>query len=75
METHLAYCSALDREVHVYLRPVEYDEMDPDNVDTPAVICVEHAEECLGIDCPLFDVPVDSLVQRFEWFFNRGQSD
>ncbi|HSJ23433.1 MAG TPA: hypothetical protein VK929_02035 [Longimicrobiales bacterium] len=73
MEKHLAYCSALDREVHVYLRPIHYDETDPGNVVTPTVICLEHAEDCLGIHCPLFEGPVDSWVQRFEWFFNRGQ--
>jgi hypothetical protein len=71
METHLAYCSALDREVRVYLRLVQYDEMDPDNPETPGLICLEHAEECLGISCPLFDMPLDSWMQRFEWFTGR----
>jgi hypothetical protein len=73
MEKHLAYCSALDREVHVYLRPIQHDETDPGNVATPTVICLEHAEDCLGIQCPLFDTPTDAWVQRYEWFFNRGQ--
>jgi hypothetical protein len=72
MESHLAYCSALDREVRVFLRPIHYDEKDPANIDTPVVICREHAEDCLGIHCPLFDVPIDSWVQRYEWFYLRG---
>ncbi|CAN5617595.1 hypothetical protein BH23GEM9_BH23GEM9_33800 [soil metagenome] len=69
METHLAFCAALDREVRVYLRLVQYDETDPDIVETPALICLEHAEECAGICCPLFDVPLDSSIQRYEWFY------
>lgn len=71
METHLAYCAALDREVRVYLRPVHYDETDPGVTQTPGLICIEHAEDCLGICCPLFDMPVDSVMQRFEWFRRR----
>jgi hypothetical protein len=71
METHLAYCSALDREVRVYLRPVLHDETDPAVHETPALICLEHAEDCLGICCPLFDLPLDSWMQRFERFTRR----
>jgi hypothetical protein len=71
METHLAYCSALDREVRVFLRPVLYDETDPAVTQTPGIICIDHAEDCLGICCPLFDVPVDSLLQRFDWLRRR----
>jgi hypothetical protein len=73
MDTRLAYCSALDREVRVYLRPVLYDEKDPANFDTPAVICLEHAEDCLGMRCPLFDVSADCRVQPFEAFRHRGR--
>jgi hypothetical protein len=71
METHLAYCSALDREVRVYLRPVYHDETDPAVTQSPGVICIDHAEDCLGICCPLFDVPVDSSLQRYDWFSRR----
>lgn len=71
METHLAYCAALDREVRVYLRPVHYDETDPAVTQTPGLICIEHTEDCLGICCPLFDMPADSVMQRFEWFRRR----
>jgi hypothetical protein len=71
METHLAYCSALDREVRVFLRPVHYDETDPAMGQTPGLICIDHAEDCLGICCPLFDVPVDSALLRFERFRRR----
>jgi hypothetical protein len=62
VETHQAYCAALDREVRVYLRPVLYDEKEPGCEEMPAVICLEHAEDCLGISCPLFDVPLDSWM-------------
>jgi hypothetical protein len=71
METHLAFCSALDREVRIYLKPVLYDETDPVYAETSGLICVDHGEECLGIACPLFDVPLDSWMQRFEWFYRR----
>lgn len=71
MEKHLAYCSALDRMVHVIVRPVSYDEKDGTVAETPGIICVEHGEDCLGIECPLFDLPVDSAIARFESFLRR----
>jgi hypothetical protein len=73
MEKHLAYCAALDREVHVFVRPVSYDETDGTVADTPGIVCLEHAEDCLGIRCPLFDVPTDSALLRFEWFSRKRQ--
>ena len=72
METHLAYCSALDREVRVFVRPVHYDEKDGTIEETPGIICVEHAEDCLGIRCPLFDMPADARLARYEWFLRRS---
>jgi hypothetical protein len=72
MEKHLAYCAALDREVHVYVKLVSYDETDAVAHDVPGIICIEHAEECLGIRCPLFDLPTDSAMQRYE-FFTRSK--
>jgi hypothetical protein len=71
MESHLAYCDALDRIVHVYVRPVLYDEMDPDNIVTPGIVCREHAEDCLGIHCPLFDLPMDVSMSRMESLLRR----
>lgn len=68
MQKRLAYCAALDREVHVFVRPVSYDETDGCVEDVPGLLCLEHAEECLGIRCPLFDVPTDSAMLRYEWF-------
>jgi predicted RNA-binding Zn-ribbon protein involved in translation (DUF1610 family) len=68
MQKHLAYCAALDREVHVFVRPVSYDETDGCVADVPGIICLEHAEDCLGIECPLFDVPADSALLRYESF-------
>lgn len=69
MEKHIAWCAALDREVHVYVKQVSYDETDAVVHDVPGIICLEHAEECLGIRCPLFDLPHDSRAARFEWLF------
>jgi hypothetical protein len=71
METHLAFCAALDREVRVFLRPVLYDEIEPGVTETPGLICLEHAEECQGVRCPLFDLPLDGWIQRFEWFYQH----
>lgn len=71
MRTHLAYCAALDRVVHVYVRPVTGDEKTPDEFEAPGIICVEHAEDCQGVLCPLFDLPADASMQRYEWFFTR----
>jgi hypothetical protein len=72
MEKHRVYCSALDREVHVFLRPVECDEVDPGHALMPAVVCLEHAEDCLGQRCPLCDVAADGWLHLHEWLFNRG---
>lgn len=54
MVTYLAYCAALDRDVRVSVRPVRYDETEPTAGEPPGVECRDHAEECLGIRCPLF---------------------
>jgi hypothetical protein len=54
MNTHLAYCAALDREVRVYVRPVVSDERRREAIYVPGVVCQEHAEECTGMMCPLF---------------------
>jgi hypothetical protein len=70
METHLAYCAALDREVRVFLRPVHYDETDPAVGKTPGIICLEHAEACLGIRCPLLKKGTVSM-ERFERWLRR----
>jgi hypothetical protein len=71
IERHMAYCAALDRVVHVYVRPVTCDEKDPANLEMPGIVCVEHSEECQGILCPLFDLPTDASMQRYEWFSRR----
>lgn len=71
MEKHIAWCAALDREVHVYVKPVSYDETDAVVHHVPGIICLEHAEDCLGIRCPLFDVPTDSRAARFESLFRK----
>ncbi|HEX6135724.1 MAG TPA: hypothetical protein VFZ24_17250 [Longimicrobiales bacterium] len=70
-EKHLAYCDALERVVHVYVRPVSDDETDPDTPQTPGIMCIEHAEECLGVECPLFELPMDAAMLRMEWFLRR----
>lgn len=68
----MAYCAALDRVVHVYVRAVESDENDPDSFEAPGIVCVEHAEECQGIRCPLFDLPADAAMQRYESLRRRS---
>lgn len=67
METHQAYCAALDREVRVYVRPLVADERRGDVMYIPGVVCLEHAEDCTGMLCPLFVSPEglpDSLPRR-----------
>jgi hypothetical protein len=70
METHFAYCARLDRDVRIYLRPVTYDETDPVAAEPPGLVCLEHGEECLGMQCPLFRTGPGSLA-RFERLFRR----
>jgi hypothetical protein len=67
METHLAYCAAVDREVRVYLRPLVGDERRKGAIYVPGVVCQDHAEDCTGMVCPLFQSPgalPDSLLRR-----------
>lgn len=67
METHRAYCAALDREVRVFLRPVVSDERRRDVMFVPGVVCLEHGEDCTGMVCPLFLSPEglpDSFLRR-----------
>jgi hypothetical protein len=71
METHLAYCSAHDREVRVFVRPVCYDETDPGVDEPPGIVCIEHGEECLGVRCPLFHVFGANLVEPLHRIFRR----
>lgn len=59
METHSAYCAALDREVRVFVRRVMCDELEPDVVYVRGLVCLEHAEDCTGMLCPLCYRPED----------------
>lgn len=67
METHVAYCAALDRDVRVFVRPLLSDEMEPDVEYVPGLVCLEHGEECTGMMCPLFQHPEElppGLLER-----------
>jgi hypothetical protein len=65
MKTHLAYCSACDREVKVTLMPgVELEPGQP--IPPDAVVCLDHGVTCTGALCPLFSVPPEQLEENLE---------
>lgn len=65
MNTHLAYCSACDREVQVTLAPDFTPE--PGNLIPPeAMVCLDHGEVCTGALCPLFGVRPEQLKENLD---------
>jgi hypothetical protein len=65
METHLAYCSACDREVEVTLDP-EFTVEPGEPIPPEAVVCLDHGKVCTGALCPLFGVPPQQLKENLE---------
>ncbi|HUG39653.1 MAG TPA: hypothetical protein VMM12_04175 [Longimicrobiales bacterium] len=60
METHLAYCSACDREVEVTLKP-GYTAEPGTPIPPEAMICLAYGDACTGALCPLFGVPSEQM--------------
>jgi hypothetical protein len=65
METHLAYCSACDREVRVALAP-DYEPEPGKPIPPEAMVCLDHGEVCTGALCPLFGVPPKEMKEKLE---------
>lgn len=65
METHLAYCSACDREVEVALRP-DYVPEPGEPIPTDAMVCLAHGDTCTGVLCPLFGVPPERMKESLD---------
>jgi hypothetical protein len=65
MKTHLAYCSACDREVQVTVAP-DYEPVPGQPIPPEAMVCLDHGEVCTGAMCPLFDVPPAQLKENLE---------
>jgi hypothetical protein len=63
MKTHLAYCSACDREVEVALAP-GYEPAPGEPIPPEAMICLAHGDTCTGALCPLFGVPPEQLLDN-----------
>lgn len=63
MKTHVAYCSACNREVEVMV-PADYVQgAHPTAHDAEACICMAYGEHCTGSLCPLFAVPPDEMAE------------
>jgi hypothetical protein len=62
--THLAYCSACDRQVRVVLQPGHQGEAGGPVLDASSVVCLEHGESCTGEFCPLFGVPTAQMREN-----------
>ena len=60
MNTHLAYCSACDRDVEVSLAP-GFEPAPGEPIPPDAMICLAHGDTCTGALCPLFGVPPKQL--------------
>jgi len=65
MDTHMAYCSACDREVAVAFAPGR-EPKPGGTVDPSTVICLDYGEQCTGSMCPLFAVPTDEMRGKLE---------
>lgn len=65
METHLAYCSACDREVKVTLKP-GYTPEPGEPISQDAMVCLAHGDSCTGALCPLFGVPPKQMKENLD---------
>ncbi len=65
MSTHLAYCSACDREVKVKLAP-GYEPEPGKPIPPEALVCLDMGEVCTGALCPLFGVPPEQLEENLK---------
>jgi hypothetical protein len=56
MNTHTAYCSACDSDVHVVITdaPVHSDQAP---VGAAEVVCLDFGNRCTGSMCPMFGLP------------------
>lgn len=66
MDTQLAYCSALDRQVRVVADAEAGAWPDPGRLDPHALICLEYGETCTGTFCPVFQIPVEQMRKNYE---------
>lgn len=60
METHRAYCSAVDRVVPVTLKAGAAPRDRVSLLDPGDLICLDYKVRCTGWCCPLFSVEDDS---------------
>jgi hypothetical protein len=65
METHLAYCSACDREVEVTLKPGFVPEPGQP-IPGDAIVCLAHGVTCTGALCPLFGLPSEQMKSNLD---------
>ncbi len=65
MKTHLAYCSACDREVEVTLAP-DFTPAPGEPIPPEAMVCLDLGEVCTGALCPLFGVPPEQLKDNLD---------
>lgn len=63
--THMAYCSACDRQVEVTLKP-DFEPKPGKPIPTDAMVCLAHGESCTGALCPLFGVPPEEMKSRLD---------
>ena len=56
MQTHIAYCSACDQDVHVAVTdaPLHADQMPEGD---PEIVCLDFGNRCTGAMCPMFGLP------------------
>lgn len=66
METQLAYCSALDRQVRVAVDAEAGAWPDPGDLDPHELVCLEYGGSCTGTFCPVFRLPVEQMRQNYE---------
>jgi hypothetical protein len=67
METHVVFCSACDRDVHVaFTAPPRALGRAGGEVD-PSGICLDYsAQACTGSTCALFDLPPAEIAAKLQ---------
>lgn len=64
MKTHVAYCSACDRDVRIALSEEPFAGDGHANVADPDVVCLEIGAQCTGSMCPIGAQPPVVMAAR-----------
>jgi hypothetical protein len=64
MKTHLAYCSACDRDVRIAMTDEAIEQEGQANIHDAEIVCLEIGEKCTGHMCPVGAQPPAVMAVR-----------